>query len=192
MQSKINTAFKETDANVSVEVEDGKFTVTSSAWGSGSAVKITETGGLFENTKAVDGLDVAGTINGQAATGKGQTLTGASGTDAYGIKLKVTGDESNIKGTVSFTQGFAYQFTKLAKSLQGEGSAIQSRIDGVNKSIRRVEDDYVKYQERIAAREEIYRQQFTNLDLLIANLNSTSSYLTQQLASISSMWDSKD
>ncbi len=192
LQSKINTAFKETDANVSVEVEDGKFTVTSAAWGSGSSVKITETGGLFENNKQVDGLDVKGTINGQAATGKGQTLTGASGTDAYGIKLKVTGEDNNIKGTVSFTQGFAYQFTKLAKSLQGEGSAIQSRIDGVNKSIRRVEEDYAKYEERIAAREEIYRQQFTNLDLLIANLNSTSSYLTQQLASISSMWDSKD
>ncbi len=192
LQSKINTAFKETDASVSVEVEDGKYTVTSSAWGSASEVKIAETAGFFEKLGEEPGLDVEGTINGQEATGKGQTLTGASGTDAYGIKLKVTGDESNIKGTVSFTQGFAYQFAKLAESLQGDGSAIQSRIDGVNKTITQIQDDYAKYEERIAAREELYRLQFTNLDLLIANLESTSSYLTTQLASISSMWNSDD
>ncbi len=190
IQTKINTAFKETDANVSVEVDaSGEFTITSSKYGASSEVKITETGGLFDNKVATAGLDVAGTINGQAAIGNGQTLTGASGTDAYGIKLNVTGDESGIKGTVSFTQGFAYQFAKLSESLQGEGSAIQSRIDGVNKSMEDVEKQYMNYEKRIAATEEMYRKKFTNLDVLIAQLNSTSDYLTTQLATLSGLWN---
>ncbi|MCM1129987.1 MAG: flagellar filament capping protein FliD [Alistipes senegalensis] len=191
IQSRINTAFKDTDARVSAEwdEEKSKFVITSSSWGSSSAVKISETGGIFDedSKEPVAGKDVEGTINGVAAIGKGQTLTGASGSDAYGIKLKVTGDESNIRGTVSFTQGFAYQFTQLAKSLQGENSAIQSRIDGVNKSIAQVEKEYSNYEERIAKTEEMYRKKFTNLDVLLAQLQSTSTYLTTQLASLSGL-----
>lgn len=191
IQSKINTAFKDTAANVTAEFKDGAFTVTSSTWGSESEVRITETGGLFTNTVATAGLDVAGTINGQAATGSGQTLTGAVGTDAYGVKLKVTGEESNIKGSVSFSRGFAYQFSKLADSLLGEHSAINSRIDGINKSIAQVEKDFTTYEARIAATEERYRAQFAALDMLVASLNSTSSYLTAQLASLAGLWGSK-
>ncbi|MCM1513123.1 MAG: flagellar filament capping protein FliD [Oxalobacter formigenes] len=194
IQSRINTAFKDTDARVSAEwdEEKSKFVITSNSWGSHSAVKISETGGLFKDKLEAAGKDVEGTINGVAAIGKGQTLTGASGSDAYGIKLKVTGDESNIRGTVSFTQGFAYQFTQLAKSLQGENSAIQSRIDGMNKSIAQVEKEYSTYEERIAKTEEMYRTKFTNLDVLLAQLNSTSTYLTTQLASLSSLYGSSN
>lgn len=193
IQSRINTAFKDTDARVSAEWDDEKsaFVITSSSWGSNSTVKISETGGLFTNKVEEAGKDVEGTINGVAAIGKGQTLTGAVGSDAYGIKLKVTGDESNIRGTVSFTQGFAYQFTQLAKSLQGENSAIQSRIDGMNKSIAQVEKEYSNYEERIARTEEMYRTKFTNLDVLLAQLQSTSNYLTTQLASLSNLNGSK-
>lgn len=193
IQSRINTAFKDTDARVSAEWDDEKsaFVITSSSWGSNSTVKISETGGLFTNKVEEAGKDVEGTINGVAAIGKGQTLTGAAGSDAYGIKLKVTGDESNIRGTVSFTQGFAYQFTQLAKSLQGENSAIQSRIDGMNKSIAQVEKEYATYEERIARTEEMYRTKFTNLDVLLAQLQSTSNYLTTQLASLSNLNGSK-
>lgn len=193
IQSRINTAFKDTDARVSAEWDDEKsaFVITSSSWGSNSTVKISETGGLFTNKVEEAGKDVEGTINGVAAIGKGQTLTGAVGSDAYGIKLKVTGDESNIRGTVSFTQGFAYQFTQLAKSLQGENSAIQSRIDGMNKSIAQVEKEYATYEERIARTEEMYRTKFTNLDVLLAQLQSTSNYLTTQLASLSNLNGSK-
>lgn len=193
IQSRINTAFKDTDARVSAEWDDEKsaFVITSSSWGSNSTVKISETGGLFTNKVEEAGKDVEGTINGVAAIGKGQTLTGAAGSDAYGIKLKVTGDERNIRGTVSFTQGFAYQFTQLAKSLQGENSAIQSRIDGMNKSIAQVEKEYATYEERIARTEEMYRTKFTNLDVLLAQLQSTSNYLTTQLASLSNLNGSK-
>jgi len=192
IQSKINTAFRETDASVAVEVDNsGNFTVTSSAYGSSSAVKIVETGGIFDSGSIAEtaGLDVAGTINGQVAVGKGQSLTGAVGTAAYGIKLKVTGEESGIKGMVSFTQGFAYQFSKVADSLLGEKSAIQSRIDGMNKSIEQVEKDYATYEKRIAATEEMYRRKFTSLDMLIAQMNSTSDYLTGQLSALASLWN---
>ena len=190
IQSKINTAFKETGASVVAEVDDaGNFTISSSKYGSGSDVKIAETGGLFTNKVDTTGLDVAGTINGQAATGNGQSLTGAAGTVAYGIKLKVTGEESGIKGMVSFTQGFAYQFSKVAGSLLGEGSAIQSRIDGMNKSIEQVEKDFTTYEKRIAVTEEMYRKKFTSLDMLIAQMNSTSDYLVGQLSALANLWN---
>ena len=39
------------------------------------------------------------------------------------------------------------------------------------------------------AKVEYYRAQFTQLDLLVSKMNSTSSYLTQQFASMSSNSD---
>lgn len=190
LQSKINSAFKDVDASVTVEFEAGDFKITSSFYGSESKISLTETGGLFDNGTSNDGLDVEGTINGQAAVGKGQTLTGAEGTEAYGLKLKVTGEDANIKGTVSFTQGYAYQFNKVANALVGENSAVSSRIDGLKKSIERVTKDYTNQETRLATVEARYRRQFTALDVLIAKLNSQSDYLTQQLSALSNMWGS--
>jgi flagellar hook-associated protein 2 len=41
--------------------------------------------------------------------------------------------------------------------------------------------------QRMTAIEARYRAQFTALDTLISNLNSTSSFLTQQLASLANL-----
>lgn len=192
LQSKINSAFSSMDASVSVEydADASKFVVKSGLFGSDSVVKLTDSGDILINEDPETGKDVAGTINGVEAIGTGQKLTGASGSDAYGITIKVTG-EDNVSGTVSFTQGFAYQFSNLAENLLSDDSAIQSRIEGMNESIKRAQKDYTNMQERIEAREALYRQQFTSLDLLVANMNATSSYLTQQLASISNLWNTK-
>ena len=41
----------------------------------------------------------------------------------------------------------------------------------------------------IEATIERYREQFTELDILVANLTSTSDYLTSQLETLENSWD---
>ena len=58
---------------------------------------------------STDGVDVAGSIGGVAATGSGQSLTGGQGGDAEGLKIEVSGGATGSRGTISFCQGYALQ-----------------------------------------------------------------------------------
>jgi flagellar hook-associated protein 2 len=55
----------------------------------------------------------------------------------------------------------------------------------MNKSLKDLDEQYDAMQARVDAKVEHYRAQFTQLDLLVSRMNSTSSYLTQQFASMS-------
>lgn len=70
------------------------------------------------------------------------------------------------------------------EGLVGTSGSITSATDGANRSIK----DITKRQAAIAARltsiEASYTRQFSSLDSLIAGMKQTSSYLTQQLASL--------
>jgi flagellar hook-associated protein 2 len=54
----------------------------------------------------------------------------------------------------------------------------------MSKSLKDLDAQYDELQARVEAKVEYYRAQFTQLDLLVSRMNSTSSYLTQQFASM--------
>lgn len=191
LQSKINSAGASSGSSVSVKVNaDGTFNVESNAYGSVSNVTLMDSDDIFttDTDRSTEGRDVMGTINGMAATGSGQYLTAAVGSDAEGIKLQVTGSESGYDATVSFSQGYAYQFSKAAESILKSDGVIATRIDGMNTSLKNVAKDQAKIEARLVTIEARYRRQFTSLDILLSKMNQTSSYLTQQLDSLSNLY----
>ena len=63
------------------------------------------------------GLDVAGTINGVAATGKGQYLTGASTDDSAGLIVRYTGTTARSAGTLALSLGVGGLQNQIATGL---------------------------------------------------------------------------
>ena len=61
---------------------------------------------------------------------------------------------------------------------------MHSRVDGLNARVDLLQDQQARWDTRLASIETRLRAQFTALDSLVANLNSTSQYLTQQLANL--------
>lgn len=193
VQSKINgvPAFASAGSAVSVTETGGVLKITSNRYGSSSAINITETGTpnlMFDTSGAnvVPGADVAGTINGATATGSGQQLTGATGDASAGLSVTVNGG-LGPRGKVNYSQGYAYQFDMLATGLLGTTGALASRTDGIASSIKALTKSEADLTARLAVTEKRYRAQFTALDLVISQMNTTSTFLTQQLAQISSM-----
>ena len=139
---------------------------------------------LFGAATSVKGTDVAGTLGGQPVVGSGQTLTGAPGSSAEGLKVDITGGTVGDRGTVSFSQGYAYQLNNLATSFLGTDGILTNRSKGINDSIKAVATQRDKFSERLGDVEARYRAQFTRLDVSLSKLQSTQSYLTQQLAAI--------
>jgi flagellar hook-associated protein 2 len=162
----------------------GLLTMNSKRFGSNSTVAAAGSAAttLFGPAPvAAAGVDVAGAINGLAATGSGQRLTGASGSAADGLVLEVTGGSIGARGAVNFTRGYAERLTGLLESwLSGEGG-IAGRTEGINRSIAELDRRRETLSRRLEDVERRYRSQFTALDTLISNLTATSNFLTQQL-----------
>jgi flagellar hook-associated protein 2 len=139
---------------------------------------------VFGASTPAKGLDVAGSIGGVQASGNGQTLTGAPGSDADGLKLTIGDGAAGDRGAVSFSQGYAYQLNSLATSFIGTDGMISSMTKGLNDSMTAIQKQRDAFSERLTTIEARYRAQFTALDTSIQSMQSTQSYLTQQLAAI--------
>nr|WP_267877709.1 flagellar filament capping protein FliD [Duganella guangzhouensis] len=193
LQSSINgvSAFSTAGSSVTATVgDDGTLKLASAAYGSASNITITTSSGtevssIFGSGSSVAGVDVAGTIGGYTATGKGQTLTGAAGGPVDGLKLTVTGDTTGSRGTFGFSQGYAYMLNTLAAGYLGSSGTIAGRTKGLNASVADIAQQRADFSSRLTDIEARYRAQYTALDTTVASLNSTSTFLTQQLAAIS-------
>ncbi|SFG57041.1 flagellar hook-associated protein 2 [Duganella sp. CF458] len=194
VQSTINgtAAFADTGSSVTAAIDgSGKLVLSSSKYGSASNIALTSVSGstvdsVFGGAAPVAGTDVAGTLGGKAVVGTGQSLTGAEGTDAEGLKIDITGGALGDRGTVSFSQGYAYQLNNLATSFLGSKGLLTTVTDGLNKSIKDVAKQRDAFSSKLDDIEKRYRTQFTRLDATLAKMQSTQAYLTQQLAAIAS------
>ncbi len=190
IQSQINgdSNLQDIGASVTVTYDTDHFEITSDAYGSDSSVEIVSvdtttaaTIGLSAGA-GTDGVDVAGTIGGVAATGTGQTLEGAG--DAAGLKITITGGTTGDRGNIVFSRGIADQLNTVLEGYVGSDSLLDARTDGLNNRIDDINEQRERLDRRIAAIEARYIQQFTALDTLLGQLQSTSNYLAQQLAAL--------
>jgi flagellar hook-associated protein 2 len=187
IQSKVNgvSALSGNNVKVLVTQSAGVLTITSSRYGSASAVTLT--GGsaktdLFGAQTETAGVDVSGTIGGVPATGSGQTLTGTG--NAAGLAIGVTGGGIGARGTISFSRGYAYELDKLVAGMLDTDSVIDSRVEGLNSSIKDLETRRTAMQARLDQVEQRYRDQFTALDVAMSNMQTTSNSLKKHLASL--------
>lgn len=134
-----------------------------------------------------------------------QALRGAMGTDyadmsALGLKTAVDGtltlDGGKLDATLAsdpgavrraFGDGAAYS-TSLRATLTayvGDAGLIAGRTKSLNDHLKNIDDQRTELNRRMTQMETDYRRQFTALDSMMAQMQSTSSFLTQQLSSLS-------
>ena len=80
--------------------------------------------------------------------------------------------------------GFVAQLDTVIKGYTASDGVISSRIEGRELQLAKLETDVEKFNTRMAKYEERLYSQYNAMDLLVANLNSTGSYLQQQLANL--------
>lgn len=192
IQSQIdgNSTFSNAGSSVTATVNaSGALQLTSNRYGSASNVNITGGNGQatlsFSGASLTTGVDVAGTINGVAAIGSGQTLTGATGDASSGLQIQVTGGALGARGTASYSQGYAYLLNQYVTSVLSPTGSIQSTTNYLNTLVQDNQQQQSTLTQQLAAVKARYMAQFTALDTLVSSMNATSSYLTQQLTKTS-------
>jgi flagellar hook-associated protein 2 len=181
LQSRVNAGLGNGGSSVVVTASAGRVELRSASWGTASTVQIIGGNGataLFGIAPVTtEGRDIAGSINGEAAFGKGQTLTAPPGNSADGLAITVSGGALGLRGTVTFSRGYADRLSRMIDDFLGTEGAVQARVNGISESIRGLDRQQESVQRRLAAIEQRYRAQFTALDGKLGSLNTTSSFL---------------
>lgn len=191
IQSQINSDSSISDDGYSVTVtydsDNDLFEIQSNLYGSDSSVELltidTNTTNDFGLSAAVGSVavDVAGSIGGVTAAGSGQTLTLESG-DGEGISIDVLGGAIGNRGSVSYTKGLTNSLNELLNTyLDSTDGYLSTKEDGLNNSIDDISDERVALDLRIEAMETRLINQFSALDALIANFQTTGNFLAQQI-----------
>lgn len=130
-------------------------------------------------------LDVAGTINGEEATGSGQFLTGKSGNATTdGLQVQYTGNALNADvGVIHFSKGIAAVVNDMINDytdtvnglLTANDQSLQSQIDDLTQGISSLQD-------RLTQKEADLRARFTAMEEAISRIKSQAN----QLGAISS------
>lgn len=187
IQSKISGAM-DGSGSVLVSQSGGVLKIASARYGSTSQATVTGGNGMASLLGASpvtsDGVDVAGTLNGATASGNGQTLTGAAGNASEGLALRIASGTLGARGTVTFSHGYAYQIGQYLDSVLGDDGSLKARTNGIDSNIKRLDQRQEQFEARLAQIEKRYRAQFSALDAMLSNMNNTSNFLAQQLASL--------
>lgn len=106
---------------------------------------------------------------------------GALSVDGTKLASALATSASEVQKTLN-AYGTAFNDT-LTNLLDTQG-IVQIRLDGLSSSIKSYNDNISALEVRVANVEKRYRAQFSALDSLVSGLQTTSSYLTQQLAKL--------
>ena len=161
------------------------FSVTSTATGAGQTGLATTAG----TAQTFTGVDVAGTINGVAATGVGQVLTAPSADPTLaGLSLLVTTPgvtTSTSLGTFSYTTGLAGQLGSTgwfaANPING---SITTTIQGLQNQSQDLGNRISSYNPIIASEKQMLLQEFQAMESQLGTLKSQGDYLSNQLAQL--------
>ncbi len=186
IQARINgdSSLKNKDSRVQVSFDsvNNRFNIVSGKYGSDSSVEIiasTATDLGLEVAAGTDGTDVEGTIGGVTAKGEGQYLTSKDG-----LKLFIEGDLSGNLGNVNFSRGLMEKLDRVLGGLLDSDGALTAKTKGLQKSLDDIGDERLVLNERMAKYEERLLAQFNAMDALLGQIQGTSSFLSQQLATL--------
>ena len=177
IQSQINADALLTGAQLSVTVayqsSNERFVITSDSSGTSSSVNLTYAeAGVVSDL----GLAVAVGTPGKAAS----TVSDA----AAGVRLQVQGTSVGERGSVTLVRGIMNKLDTYLQQFTQFGGSLRNRLDGLNVSVTKIDEESVDFSARMDLLEDRLRLQFAAADALISTLNSTSSFLDQQLATL--------
>jgi flagellar hook-associated protein 2 len=183
LQTSINAAAPGQNQQVTVSLNGNRLDLRSTLYGSGHSLQVTSTGSaaaLGLSTITATGTDVAGTIDGVAATGNGQVLKGAASTPADGLSLLVTATVPVSGVTVTAHKGVAQQasdiFSRLTDSSSG---SLATKEASLTTNINDLDGQVTKQNKILDARRQYYQTQFTAMEKLIAQFQGQGTYITQ-------------
>lgn len=139
-------------------------------------------------------------ISSQLRNGLISAVDGASETYAYLVEIGVQSDvkgalsldgtrfgtalEADFEGVVALLNGAAGTLQDTVDSMLGSGGVLDSKTEGLRGSINDISDQRRALDRRVEAVQSYYLKQFTAMDTLLSQLQNTSNFISNQLATL--------
>ncbi|TXH77145.1 flagellar filament capping protein FliD [Thiobacillus sp.] len=127
-----------------------------------------------------------GTLTSLAEVGIAFQKDGSLSLDTSKLNSAISANFSDVTNLFSSSTGFATRLADWAQSTLDPGGLIDTRTQSLNKYVQDRNDEIDRLENQMTALQKKYTAEYTNLNLLLSRMNSTSTYLTQQLSSTSS------
>lgn len=125
----------------------------------------------------------SGTINNLYQLGINISPTdGTLTVDSTKLSQAVSSNLGDVQNLLGGTGGVGTAVNSLATNMLNTGGLFKSASDSLNQTLTDLQTQYSQTSDRISTVMDTYRKQFTALDSTVAQMNSLSSYLTQQLS----------
>ena len=118
-------------------------------------------------------------------------VDGSLSLDDDKLSAALAGSPEQVRTLFGNAAGLGKSLTPMLEGYLQTGGILDGRTDSLNQSNKSLDDQQSQLDARMDALTQMYTAQFTKLDQLLTSLNSTSSFLTQQLANVSNNSSSK-
>lgn len=174
----------------------GRLAFTSSRWGAKGTITLLTAGSSFAATLGLtsvmslkaQGQDVAGTVDGVAATGDGRRLlVGEDGGDLAGTVFQVALEAGSVPSgvDVAFTEGVGRattrRLTEMTDTADGELRRLSDAIQGI---LDRYAKDIEAKQAQLEQRRVRLEAQYAALESTLAKLQGQGQFVAAQLSSL--------
>jgi flagellar hook-associated protein 2 len=180
---------------VAASDNNGQLELTTTGYGSAAAFTVSSgvaastpgSTGIGTTTLSAQGTDVAGTINGETATGNGQFLTGAqvggngvANGQALGLQIRVTATTPGDYGTITFSQGVADAINNYVNQETDPISGdLTQAVDALNNEVTADNTTLSTIEASVTAQQTYLQNEFANMESAVSQLQAASAGLTQ-------------
>lgn len=171
-----------------------RLVLTHDDYGSAASFSLNQSGADLGLGAVTAGLDVEGTINGEAATGAGQILTGDAppedgSTSVEGLVIRYSGTATGSQGYVKITMGAAELFSRAIHDVTNTiDGYLDYRMESMTERIDYFEDQIADLEARLDRKMENMINQFVAMELALSKIQNISSWLSGQVNAASGAW----
>ena len=139
--------------------------------------------------------DVAGTINGETATGSGQNLTGAAGNaNTAGLSIQLHGNSERHRCRHHKTDsrpGSAPRYSTLFNITDSVDGYVPFKQKSLQDSVDSFASKISEMEARLARKQEMMVNRFVAMELALSIIQNQSNWLAGQIDSASNGWQKK-
>lgn len=138
---------------------------------------------MMEQMRSIMGSPASGgTMTVMSQIGVSFLSNGSLTFNSAKLDSAMASDMSDVKNLLSSSTGFSTRLTTWATSVTQVGGLIDQRLDAINTSISGVNDQISKLENQMTQLQKRYTKLYSDLNLALNSMNSTSAYLTQQFS----------
>lgn len=183
----LNAAIAAAGLDLVAEIDGTGMRVRADDWGTAGSFELNTDVSGAGTWDPLDGVDVAGTIDGVLAVGVGRELSllATADSNAAGLSVTIDGGLTGVLGSVVYQPGIAGRVAEFGASVTDDDTGLlETAEDSANRRIEDFNDQIDRFEDRLFIRETNMRRQWANLQTVLQGLQNQGDWISSQLASL--------